>query len=244
LLQGCIQRVFFGDVNAATVRVLTAEGFDVYAPRLPGCCGALEMHSGEEENAAARARQTIEAFDDCEVVIVNAAGCGSAMKDYRHLLEDDPQWSERAELFSAKVRDVTEFLAGWEPRARRGPLDLRVAYHDACHLAHAQGLRAEPRAVLASIPDLQIIEPPDPEICCGSAGLYNLMQPEAAEALGERKARNLLTTGADAIAAGNPGCTLQISLHLRNLGKPLPVYHPVELLDKSITRGGENGRGD
>jgi glycolate oxidase iron-sulfur subunit len=241
-LQGCIQRVFFGDVNEATVRVLAAEGFDVFAPRLPGCCGALEMHSGEEEAALQRARRMIEAFADCDVVVVNAAGCGSAMKDYRHLLAHDGDWSERAVEFSAKVRDVSEFLAGEEPQAPRGPLSMRVAYHDACHLAHAQGLRVEPRAVLTSIPDLELIEPPDWEVCCGSAGVYNLMQPDAAAALGERKARNLLTTGADAIAAGNPGCTLQISFHLEALGKRLPVYHPMELVDASIRGGRAYGK--
>src|SRR3954453_14554627 len=147
-LQGCVQRVLFHDVNAATVRVLAAEGFDVHAPRAPRCCGALQLHSGYDEQARPLARATIEAFEACETVVVNAAGCGSAMKDYGHLFRDDPAWAQRAEAFAAKVRDVTEVLAEHEPRAPRHPLPLAVAYHDACHLAHAQQVRAQPRALL------------------------------------------------------------------------------------------------
>jgi glycolate dehydrogenase iron-sulfur subunit len=228
-LQGCIARVIFPGVNEATVRVLTAEGFDVEAPAAPRCCGALQLHSGAEPEALARARETIAAFEGCETVVVNAAGCGSAMKDYGRLLDDDPQWAERAAAFSAKVKDVTEFLAEVEPRAPRHPLPGKVAYHDACHLVHAQQVRAQPRALLAGIPDLEIVEPAGWEVCCGSAGLYNLLQPEAAADLGRRKAANLAATGAPLVVAGNPGCSLQITAHLG-----LPVRHPVELLDASI----------
>jgi glycolate oxidase iron-sulfur subunit len=234
LLQGCVQRVFFAHVNEATVRVLSAEGFDVVVPAGVVCCGALWLHSGVEEAALARARTAIAAFEACEVVVVNAAGCGSAMRDYAHLLADDPQWAERAEAFSAKVRDVTELLAEAEPRAPRRPVPLRVAYHDACHLAHAQGVRSQPRAVLATIPGLELAEPAEWEVCCGSAGIYNLLEPQAAAELGRRKAENLLATGAQAVAAANPGCTLQITAALEALGRPLPVQHPVELLDASI----------
>ena len=234
LLQGCVQRVFFAPVNEATVRVLAAEGFDVAAPAAPRCCGALLLHSGEEAAALDLARETITAFEACDHVAVNAAGCGSAMKDYARLLADDPTWADRAEAFSAKVRDVTELLDGLEPRAPRHPLPRRVAYHDACHLAHAQSVRRQPRALLAGIPGLDVAEPLEWEVCCGSAGIYNLTQPEPAAELGRRKAANLLATGADAIAAGNPGCILQITAHLDAAGRPLPVYHPLELLDASI----------
>jgi glycolate oxidase iron-sulfur subunit len=241
LLQGCVQRVFFHDVNAATLRVLSAEGFEVVAPRTPRCCGALMLHSGYEEEALELARSTIAAFEDCDLVAVNAAGCGSAMKDYAHLLADDPEWEGRARLFSNKVRDVSELIADEGPVAPRHPLSMRVAYHDACHLAHAQGIRAEPRSLLRGIPGLEVLEPEEWEICCGSAGIYNLVQTDAAGELGRRKAANLLATGADAIVAGNPGCALQIASHLEAAGRPLPMYHPMELLDRSI-RGYEGGR--
>jgi glycolate oxidase iron-sulfur subunit len=233
LMQGCVQRVFFGDVNAATVRVLSAEGWEVHAPRQPRCCGALQLHAGVEDEATALAKATIEAYEEFEAVAVNVAGCGSGMKDYAHLLADDPEWAERAAAFSARVRDVSELLAEHEPQAPRNPLPLRVAYHDACHLAHAQGVRAQPRALLRTIPELQLVEPADWEICCGSAGIYNLVQPGAAAELGARKAANLVASGAEAVAAGNPGCALQIAAHLD--GRELPIYHPMTLLDHSIS---------
>jgi glycolate oxidase iron-sulfur subunit len=234
LLQGCVQRVFFSRVNEATLRVLAAEGFEVIAPEVPRCCGALQLHAGEEGPALELARRTIEAFEGCGIVVANAAGCGSAMKDYSHLLADDPAWADRAAAFSAKVRDVTEVLASVEPRAERHPLAVRIAYHDACHLAHAQGVRTEPRALLRAIPGVDVLEPPDWELCCGSAGIYNVLQPQAADRLGRRKAENLLGTGAEVIAAGNPGCALQISAHLEALGHAVPIRHPIELLDASI----------
>ena len=232
LMQGCVQRVFFGDVNAATVRVLSAEGWEVHAPRQPRCCGSLQMHAGVEDEALELAKATIAAYEEFEAVAVNVAGCGSGMKDYAHLLADDPAWAERAAAFSAKVRDVSELLAEHEPQAPRHPLALRVAYHDACHLAHAQGVRAQPRALLRGIPQLELLEPADWEICCGSAGIYNLVEPEAAAELGRRKAANLVASGAEAVAAGNPGCALQIAAHLD--GRELPIYHPMTLLDHSI----------
>jgi glycolate oxidase iron-sulfur subunit len=230
-MQGCIQRVLFGDVNAATVRVLAAEGWDVHAPRQPRCCGALQLHSGIEPEALALARRTIAAYEEFDAVAVNVAGCGSAMKDYGHLLADDPQWSERAKAFSAKVKDVHELLDSRPPQATRHPIELTVAYHDACHLAHAQGIRQPPRNLLRGIPGVTLVEPKDWEMCCGSAGIYNLTQPEAAGKLGRRKAGNLAATGAAAIAAANPGCALQISAYLSD---PVPVYHPMTLLDASI----------
>jgi glycolate oxidase iron-sulfur subunit len=233
LLLGCVQRVFYPDVHRATIRTLAAEGFEVLAPRLPGCCGALEMHSGEEPAAVKRAKATISAFSSLgklDHVITNAAGCGSAMKDYGELVD-----SPEAREFSERVCDVAELLGSVEPRAPRGPMPMRVVYHDSCHLAHAQGIRAQPRALLAAIPGLELLEVAvEPEICCGSAGVYNLLQPEAGADLGERKARNLLDTGAQAIAAGNPGCAAQIDCHLRELGRSLPIYHPIELVWRSI----------
>lgn len=234
LLQGCVQRVLFSDVNRATIAVLAAEGFEVHAPAAPRCCGALALHSGYEDWARALARRAIAALGRYDVVVVNAAGCGSALKGYGRLLADDPAWAERAAAFSAKVMDVTELLAAAEPRARLHALPLRVAHHDACHLAHAQGLRKEPRAVLARIPGIDLVEPGDWEVCCGSAGIYNLLEAEAAAELGRRKAQALLATGADVVAAANPGCVLQIAAHLRALGHPLPVHHPVVLLASAI----------
>jgi glycolate oxidase iron-sulfur subunit len=239
LLLGCVQRVFYPEVHRATAHVLAAEGFDVVAPRMPDCCGALEMHGGEEPSAKRRAQKTIEAFaaaGDLDYVVINAAGCGSAMKDYGELLE-----TPQAQEFSARVRDVSELLGSIEPRAERGPVPLRVVYHDACHLAHAQGVRAQPRALLAAIPDLELVEVGvERDVCCGSAGIYNLVQPDAAAALGARKARNLIDTGAQAIAAGNPGCAAQLDMHLRQLGCPLPIHHPVELLSRSLSAA-QNG---
>ena len=238
MLLGCVQRVFFDDVNQATARVLAAEGFDVFAPSNVRCCGALMLHSGSEAEALELAKKMITAFEDCDYVAVNAAGCGSSMKDYGDLLSEDAEWAEPAKRFSDKVRDVSQLLAEDEPIATRHPVPLKVAYHDACHLAHAQKVRSEPRRLLGAIPELRLVEPAEWEICCGSAGIYNLLQPEAGHALGQRKAENLLATGAEAIASGNPGCTLQITAHLREQGRPLPIYHPMQLLDRSIRGAG------
>ncbi len=238
MLLGCVQRVFFHHVNAATARVLAAEGYEVIAPRTVRCCGALMLHSGYEPEALGLAKKMIDGFEHCDYVVVNAAGCGSSMKDYGHLLSDDEEWAERAEQFSGKVRDVSQLLAESEPVASRHPVPLKVAYHDACHLAHAQKVRSEPRKMLSEIPELELVEPAEWEICCGSAGIYNLLQPEAGRDLGRRKAQNLLATDADAIASANPGCTLQIAAYLREQGRPLPIYHPVELVDQSVTGAG------
>ena len=238
LLLGCVQRVFFDDVNQATARVLAAEGFEVFAPAGVRCCGALMLHSGAEAEALDLAKRMIRAFEECDYVAVNAAGCGSSMKDYGNLFSDDDEWAERAKRFSDNVRDVSQLLADSEAVATRQPVPLKVAYHDACHLAHAQKVRSEPRQLLGAIPELELVEPAEWEICCGSAGIYNLLQPEAGRALGRRKAENLLATDAEAIASGNPGCTLQIKAHLRDQGRPLPIYHPIELLDRSIHGAG------
>ena len=233
LLTGCVQRVFFADVNEATVRVLTAEGCDVVAPRSQRCCGALSEHAGREPEALARARRLIDTFADTgvDVIVANVAGCGSMMKEYGRLLRDDPAYAQRAADFSAKVRDVSEVLTEVSPTAPRHPIEGKVAYHDACHLAHGQGVRAEPRALLRSIPGLQVTDIPEAEICCGSAGIYNLVMPDAGAELGQRKAANIAAVTPDAVATGNPGCLLQIRRHLPG---DLPLFHPVELLDASI----------
>lgn len=237
LLLGCVARVFFGDVNQATARVLAAEGCQVVIPPDQGCCGALAQHSGEEEMAKTFARRTIDAFADAriDVIAINAAGCGSAMKEYAHLLRDDPCYAARAREFADKCRDISEILADLPPIAARHPLPMRVAYHDACHLQHAQRITAQPRQLLRTIPQLEILEIEDASICCGSAGIYNMLQPDAARELGQRKAENIKRTQAAAVVSGNPGCTLQISTALQSAGNPLPVLHWIQLLDASIT---------
>jgi glycolate oxidase iron-sulfur subunit len=236
LLLGCVQREFFPKVNAATARVLAAEGCEVVAPPDQPCCGALLVHAGEETAAIVLARQTIDAFERANVdtIITNAAGCGSNVKEYAHLLRDDPQYAARAKAFSSKCRDVTEFLADLGPRAKRNPLKLRVAYHDACHLQHAQGIRQQPRSLLASIPGLELAEIPESAVCCGSAGIYNLVQPDAANALGDRKAQLITPLNADVIATGNPGCLLQLQSALARAGRNTPVVHTIQVVDSSL----------
>ena len=237
MLTGCVQQVFFSHVNEATARVLAAEGCEVIVPKNQPCCGALMVHSGLEEEAAAMARAIIALFDqvDVETIVINAAGCGSTMKEYGHLLRDDPQWAERARAFSAKCRDITEILCELAPVAPRNPLPMRIAYHDACHLRHAQGIHQEPRQLLAGVPQLEVAEIAEASLCCGSAGVYNLLQPEPAQELGDRKVTNLLATKSEAVVSANPGCLLQIMSGLRRRGeKTMPAFHMVELLDASI----------
>jgi glycolate oxidase iron-sulfur subunit len=236
VLTGCVQRVFFSPVNAATVRVLAAEGCEVVAPK-QGCCGALSTHAGREEESLDFARKTIDTFEDLNLdnIVVNAAGCGSTMKEYGYLLRDDPEYAQRAKAFSAKVRDVSEFLQELGPVAERNPLPVTAAYHDACHLAHAQGVRKQPRQTLKQIPGIEIKEIREAEICCGSAGIYNMVEPEPAAELGKRKANNILKTGAQMIVTSNPGCMLQIQSSLKKMGHGgLPMAHPVEVLDASL----------
>jgi glycolate oxidase iron-sulfur subunit len=238
MVTGCVQRAFFAEVNRATARVLAAEGCDVVAPRSQGCCGALALHAGEAEPARAFARELIAAFEQAQVdvVAINAAGCGSAMKEYGHLLRDDPAWAERAAVFAARVRDVTEVLTQIGPaRAPRHPVTARVAYHDACHLGHAQGIRREPRDLLNAIPGLTLVPVAESDICCGSAGIFNLTQPEMATQLGKRKATHLSDATPDLVVTSNPGCILQIGAAARDNGFPYRVLHIVELLDASIS---------
>jgi glycolate oxidase iron-sulfur subunit len=236
LLAGCVQGTFFPDVNAATVRVLAAEGCDVILPRNQGCCGALPGHGGREDQALDFAKRTIETFERAgvDVVVVNAAGCGSNIKEYGHQLRDEPEWAARAEALAAKARDITEFLGELGPVAERHPLPVTVAYQDACHLAHAQGIRQQPRDLLRGIPGVELKELIEAEICCGSAGTYNMLQPEPARELGERKAAAVLATGADLMVTANPGCWMQVATTLARMGRPMPVAHTVQMLDASI----------
>lgn len=236
LLLGCVQRVFFGDINAATARVLAAEGCDVVAPPEQTCCGALMVHAGQEADALALARRTIDLWEplDIDTLVINAAGCGSTLKEYAYLLRDDPAYAERARVFAAKCKDISEILAELEPQAPRHAVPLTVAYHDACHLQHAQGVRAEPRKVLGAIPGIEIREIPEAAICCGSAGIYNLVEPKPAQELADRKVQHVLATGADILVTSNPGCLLQISNGLQRAGHAMPVVHPIELVDASI----------
>jgi glycolate oxidase iron-sulfur subunit len=235
LLTGCVQSAVFPDVNRATARVLAADGLEVVAPR-QGCCGALSVHAGRLEEGKAFARELIRAFEDVDLVVVNASGCGSHLKELGWLLEDDG-----AAAFASKVRDVGELLGELAPRATRHPLSLTVAMQDSCHLRHAQRLPLASRTSLTRIPGLEIVEPSEQDLCCGSAGIYNIVQPDAARELGERKAAAVLATGASVYASANPGCLVQISTALRRAKHPLPALHPIELVDASI-RGVPAGR--
>jgi len=236
VLLGCVQRSFFSDVNAATVRVLCAEGCEVIAPPEQSCCGALSIHTGEEAQAQELARKLIDVFEkaDVETIIINAAGCGSTVKEYGYLLRDDPSYSQLARRFASKCKDISEFLAELSLRAERKPLSARVAYQDACHLQHAQGIRVQPRSLLQQIPNLQLLEIPETAICCGSAGIYNLVQPDAAKELGDRKANLVAELKPDIVATGNPGCLLQLQSSLARAGESIPVVHTIQLLDASI----------
>ena len=237
MLTGCVQSVFFPQVNAATARVLAAEGCDVIIPRGQGCCGALSLHSGREAEASAFARRTIATFEQAGVdaVVVNSAGCGSAMKEYERLLHGaDGGWAERAAEMSSMVRDLAEFLAELGPAAPRHPLPVTAAYHDACHLAHAQRITRQPRDLLRAIPGLTLVEVPDAGTCCGSAGVYNLLQSAAASELGARKAESVQSTGARLLISANPGCSMQIASALAERGQDIAVAHTAEVLDASI----------
>jgi glycolate oxidase iron-sulfur subunit len=237
MLSGCVQDAYFAHVNAATARVLAAEGYEVVIPREQGCCGALMVHSGLDDQAAEYAKRMIAIFEiaNVDTVVINSAGCGSTMKEYGHLLRDDPAWAARAATFSARCKDISEILAAHEALQPRSPLPLRVVYHDACHLRHAQQVFAQPRQLLAGIAGLEVAELPEPNLCCGSAGVYNLLHPETAEELGDMKAEQMLSLDVQAVVSANPGCLLQIMSSLRRRGAAeLPTFHMVELLDASI----------
>ena len=233
LLTGCVQRFFLPQVNSATARVLSENGYEVVVPRDQACCGSLAVHEGEREPAKAMARRIIDVFDRArvDVVVVNAAGCGSVMKEYWELLRTDPAYAQRAEAFSKKVRDVSQVLAQVPLNGRIRALQQTVTYHDACHLAHGQRVRQEPRSILKAIPGLRLVELKESDFCCGSAGVYNLLYPDLAQQFLDRKIERIKETGADVVASGNPGCTLQIEKGLKERGLNIRVVHPVELLD-------------
>jgi len=235
LLTGCIQQAVFGPHNRATARVLARNGLEVVAPRAQACCGALHAHAGEHATALELARRTIEVFERAGVdqVIVNTSGCGAHMKSYGLLLADDPAWRERAAHFAARVRDVSEFLAARPLRGPLAPVRRTVTYHDPCHVVHGQKIRTQPRALLAQIPGLKVVDLQEADWCCGSAGTYNLTQPEMATRLQERKIAHVLATGADAVVTANPGCIIQIAQGLRAKGSPVAVLHLVEVLDEA-----------
>jgi glycolate oxidase iron-sulfur subunit len=234
LLAGCVQQVLAPGIGWAALRVLTRNGVEVVVPRDQGCCGALAMHTGADGRARELAGWNLRAFPhDVDAIVTTAAGCGSAMKEYPLLFAGSREAPD-ARAFAGHVRDVSEFLdtlglAAPPPLAA----PLRLAYHDACHLSHAQGIRAAPRRLLEAIPDVSLVEFPEPEICCGSAGTYNIDQPQIADALGRRKAEAVIATGAQAIATGNIGCMTQIGLHLARRGRAIPVHHTIEVLDRA-----------
>jgi glycolate oxidase iron-sulfur subunit len=236
MLTGCVQREFFPGVNAATARVLAMEGCDVVVPGSQGCCGALSVHNGRAEEGRRYARALVDAFSGAGVerIVVNAAGCGSTMKEYAELLADDPGYAGRAREFAQKVRDVTELLVELGPVAERHPLPVTVAYHDACHLAHAQQVRTQPRTLLRGVPGLELREIAEGEICCGSAGIWNLLNPEPARELGDRKAANIVATGAQVLVTANPGCIMQVTSAIERSGHPMGMAHTIEVLDASI----------
>lgn len=239
LLLGCVQRLFNPEVNDATVRVLTANGCEVVIPKVQGCCGALPHHQGEEVQTRSLARQLIDSFAETGIdyLLINASGCGHTLKEYGHILQEDPTYAAKAKAFAEQVRDVQEFLAEVGLTATLSPLQdapLRMVYQDACHMLHGQKISLQPRQLLRQIPGVQLREPLDAAICCGSAGVYNILQPEVAEELGRQKVRNLLNTGATVIASANIGCFVQISRHLTLQNQSVPVLHPMQLLDYSI----------
>lgn len=240
LFTGCVAEAMFSQTNRATARVLQEQGCEVVIPDTQVCCGAIHYHSGNDRPALEFAEQNAEAFlrEDLDAIIVNVAGCGAMLKDYPHLAEEvsgtDGMTMERLRQFTGKVKDVSEFLSELGPLAPQGRIPVRAVYHDACHLCHAQQIRAQPRELLATIPGLELVPLAESEICCGAAGSYNLTEPEMSDRLAQRKLKNILEANPDVVVSGNAGCTLQIQAALRNAGKNIPVLHPMELLDKSF----------
>lgn len=238
MLEGCVMPEFMSETNRATVDVLAANGCDVIVPGKQGCCGALHLHGGDPETARRLACVNIAAFESsgAEYYLTNAAGCGSALKEYGHLLADDPDWAARAAAFAERVRDVQEFLVMAGPVATPGPVHARVTYQDACHLAHGQRVREQPRDLLRAIPGLELVEMANPDYCCGSAGTYNLQQYDASMALLDEKLAAIRETGAEVIAAANPGCIMQIAAGARRAGMEVKVVHPMRLLADAYAR--------
>jgi glycolate oxidase iron-sulfur subunit len=245
LLTGCVQSVIFGAHNRATVRVLVKNGCDVVVPEGQGCCGALNAHGGDHARALAMARSTIDTFEavGVEAVIANTSGCGAHMKAYGHLLADDPAYAERAKRFATSVKDLAEFLAREPLRGPLSPVPLTCTYHDPCHVVHGQKIKSEPRQLLAQIPELRLVELAESDWCCGSAGIYNLTQPEMATRLLHRKVGHVLATKAEAVVTANPGCILQIQAGLGAHAAKIDVLHLVEILDRAYGGAGHGGNG-
>ncbi len=239
-ISGCIMDQVFHDINEATIRVLAANGCEVIAPLQQNCCGALHIHGGEAERGRALARHNINVFAhyNVDAIIINSAGCGSTLKEYNHLLRDDSTYAQRAEEFSAKVKDIHEFLVEIKSNKPMGEVKRTVAYHDACHLLHGQKIKQQPRQLLKSIPGITLVNLKESDWCCGSAGIYNLTNQEMGQDLLERKMKNIKETGADTIATGNPGCMMQIALGARQRGIPMEVVHPIQLLDEAYRFAG------
>ena len=236
LLLGCVMRASYGDVHTATARVLAHLGVEVIDTPGQTCCGALHAHAGDKAEAVRLAKMNVAAFERADVILVNAAGCGAHLKSYAHLLEDRPNWAERAAALASRVRDVSEYMQTMVGDETLGDLGIRITYQDPCHLAHAQGIRAEPRALLSKVRGLELIEMAGADVCCGSAGYYNLAQPEYADRLLEPKIDAILATRPDAVVTGNPGCMLQLAAGLRARGRAdVPVLHVVEVLDRALS---------
>jgi glycolate oxidase iron-sulfur subunit len=239
LILGCVQRLFNPEVNAATIRVLTANGCEVVIPPAQGCCAALPHHQGQEQQAQTLARQMIDRFESeqLDAVIINASGCGHTLKEYGTILAQDSRYAEKAQQFASRVKDVQEFLAEVGLTAKLFPLQqkpLVAVYQDACHMIHGQKISLQPRQLLRQIPGLELREPIDAALCCGSSGVYNILQPTIAYELGQQKVKNLLDTQAQLIISANIGCFVQISKHLKLQDQTIPVLHPMQLLDRSI----------
>ncbi len=235
LLAGCVQSIVFGAHNRATARILAKNGYEIVVPPAQGCCGALNAHGGDHARALTMARQTIEVFEAAraDAVVVNTSGCGAHMKAYGALLADDPAWAERAGRFAASVQDISELLAKAPLRGPLRPVPMTVTYHDPCHVVHGQKIKKEPRQLLAQVPGLNVVDLPESDWCCGSAGIYNLTQPEMAARLLARKVGHIESTGAEAVVTANPGCIMQIQQGLRERGRDVAVLHLVEILDKA-----------
>src|SRR6516162_2065477 len=246
LLSGCVMSVMFADLNDATIRVLRRNGCDVVVPRAQTCCAALNLHNGERERAREMARRNIDAFlqADVDAVVINAAGCGSASKEYDILLRDDPAYAEKAKRYSHLCKDVTEFLSGLGLVGALGEVPARVTYQDPCHLVHGQGIRRQPRDLLRQIPGLELVEMEGSDRCCGSAGVYNLIQPEYSRHFLDEKMEAVGRTGADLVVAPNPGCMLQIAAGVRARGLRMHVHHLIDLLDRSYTSADGRSRGE
>ena len=238
LFTGCVMRAAFADTNAATARVLARNGIEVLVPEAQTCCGALHAHAGERTDARELAKRNIEALEGLAVdaFIVNAAGCGANLKEYGWLLKDDTAWAERGEAFSRRVKDASEYLAAVGLTAPPGEVRATVAYDDPCHLIHGQKIAAQPRALLAAIPGLTLVPLAEADWCCGSAGTYNVTQPELARRLGHRKAGHIMRSGAEMVVTANPGCQMQIEAALRREGARIPVVHLMDLLDRAYGR--------